>query len=265
MSPFLRALLRKMSANESATTAPGTPTRRAPMRRAPATRAATEIAPGDCRTWAPRCAARARSMESGCWAFPLRRIASWAKSPAPSPALVVVLKVEGGDRSDRYRRRRAGAQRRARRSWRTGSRSSSCVRTPSRSTARIRELAGDRGRRRGQWRREEGAPPLALASLEVSVARADRVLAGAEVVAVHRDAHRTAGLACHSAPAALTMASSPSTSARRFTCSDPGNDEHLHGRRDLAPFGGRCATARRSDRRPLVQEPTKTTSISIFL
>src|SRR3989304_3604746 len=38
-------------------------------------------------------------------------------------------------------------------------------------------------------------PALALAALEVAVARRDGVLAGAELVAVHRDAHRAAGLA----------------------------------------------------------------------
>src|SRR4051794_14573611 len=60
---------------------------------------------------------------------------------------------------------------------------------------RVGDLAADRRRRRGERAREEGSAALALATLEVAVAGADGVLAGAELVAVHRDAHGAAGLA----------------------------------------------------------------------
>ena len=53
----------------------------------------------------------------------------------------------------------------------------------------------DRRRGRGQRRGEERPAALALAALEVPVRGADRVLAGRQLVAVHRDAHRAAGLA----------------------------------------------------------------------
>ena len=47
----------------------------------------------------------------------------------------------------------------------------------------------------GQRRGEERPPALALAALEVAVRGRDRVLAGRQLVAVHGDAHRAAGLA----------------------------------------------------------------------
>src|SRR5262245_37860066 len=53
----------------------------------------------------------------------------------------------------------------------------------------------DGGRSSGQRRGEERSAALALATLEVAVAGADRVLARRQLVAVHRDAHRAAGLA----------------------------------------------------------------------
>src|SRR5687767_8886308 len=59
----------------------------------------------------------------------------------------------------------------------------------------IADLATDRRRRGGQRRGEERAPALALAALEVPVRGADRVLARGQLIAVHRDAHRAAGLA----------------------------------------------------------------------
>ena len=52
-----------------------------------------------------------------------------------------------------------------------------------------------RGRGGGERAGEERAPAGALPSLEVAVAGADRVLAALQPVAVHRDAHRAAGLA----------------------------------------------------------------------
>src|SRR5436305_4656799 len=61
--------------------------------------------------------------------------------------------------------------------------------------ARVGDLAADRGRCGGQRGREKGASALALATLEVPVRGADRVLSGRELVAIHRDAHRAARLA----------------------------------------------------------------------
>src|SRR5450631_2627300 len=46
-----------------------------------------------------------------------------------------------------------------------------------------------------QGRGQEGPAALALATLEVPIRGADRVLAGGQLVAVHGDAHRTARLA----------------------------------------------------------------------
>src|SRR4051812_48057143 len=60
---------------------------------------------------------------------------------------------------------------------------------------RVGDLAPDRRRRGGQRRGEERPAALALTALEVAVRRADRVLAGGELIAVHRDAHRAAGFA----------------------------------------------------------------------
>src|ERR1044071_662644 len=61
--------------------------------------------------------------------------------------------------------------------------------------ADVGDPAGDGGGRGGERRRQERAAAAALAALEVAVAGADGVLAGLEAIAVHRDAHRAAGLA----------------------------------------------------------------------
>src|SRR6266849_5664899 len=59
---------------------------------------------------------------------------------------------------------------------------------------RIGDLAADRRRGRGEGRGEEGPAALALTAFEVPVRGADRVLAGRQLIAVHRDAHRAPGL-----------------------------------------------------------------------
>src|SRR4029077_2529069 len=69
-----------------------------------------------------------------------------------------------------------------------------CQRLDAGQAARIRDHTGDRARGGGQGRGEEGPAALALATLEVAVAGADGVLPGLELVAVHGDAHRAAGL-----------------------------------------------------------------------
>src|SRR5436305_1345134 len=68
-------------------------------------------------------------------------------------------------------------------------------RVDARERPRVRHLAADRRGGRRQRAGEERSATLALAALEVAVAGAHRVLARAELVAVHRDAHRAAGLA----------------------------------------------------------------------
>src|SRR2546422_915618 len=61
--------------------------------------------------------------------------------------------------------------------------------------ARIRDGARERRCRRRERRGQERPATLALAALEVAVRRADGHLAGRELIAVHRDAHRAARLA----------------------------------------------------------------------
>src|SRR6266436_5303106 len=64
----------------------------------------------------------------------------------------------------------------------------------------------------------------------------------------------------HWKPAAWKISCSPSASAALATCCDPGT---MSARTPLAtlPFLATSAATRRSDRRPLVHEPTKATSI----
>src|SRR6266508_4932267 len=64
----------------------------------------------------------------------------------------------------------------------------------------------------------------------------------------------------HSKPAALKISCRPSASAALATCWEPGT---MSARTCLAtlPFFATSAATRRSDRRPLVHEPTKATSI----
>src|SRR5216117_784072 len=64
----------------------------------------------------------------------------------------------------------------------------------ARQRPRVADHAVDRRNGGRQWRGQERPPALALAALEVAVRRADRVLPGRELVAVHRNAHRAAGL-----------------------------------------------------------------------
>src|SRR6266540_3686101 len=64
----------------------------------------------------------------------------------------------------------------------------------------------------------------------------------------------------HSKPAARKISCRPSASAALATCCEPGT---MSARTPLAtlPFFATSAATRRSDRRPLVHEPTKATSI----
>src|SRR5437773_2186594 len=64
----------------------------------------------------------------------------------------------------------------------------------ARQRPRVADHAVDRRNGGRQWRGQERPPALGLAALEVAVRRADRVLPGRELVAVHRDTHRAAGL-----------------------------------------------------------------------
>src|SRR5206468_7684249 len=64
----------------------------------------------------------------------------------------------------------------------------------------------------------------------------------------------------HSKPAAWKVSCKPSASAALATCCEPGT---ISARTPLAtlPFFATSAAMRRSDRRPLVHEPTNATSI----
>src|SRR6188768_263212 len=68
-----------------------------------------------------------------------------------------------------------------------------CKFLKSNERAYVGDFAGDGGGGCGGGGGEEGTPALALATLEVAVGGADRVLAGRELIAVHGDAHRAAG------------------------------------------------------------------------
>src|SRR6185437_4162829 len=59
----------------------------------------------------------------------------------------------------------------------------------------VRDGAGEGTGGSGQRGGEEGAASLALTAFEITVAGGDAVFAGAELIAVHGDAHGAAGLA----------------------------------------------------------------------
>src|SRR6266576_3972897 len=54
---------------------------------------------------------------------------------------------------------------------------------------------GDRRRRRGEGTRQQCPTARTLTTLEVAIARRDGKLPGSQGIAIHRDAHRAAGLA----------------------------------------------------------------------
>src|SRR4051812_36684471 len=60
--------------------------------------------------------------------------------------------------------------------------------------ADVREVAGDRRRRRHRGADEVGAASGTLAALEIAVRGAGRALAGGELVGVHGQAHAASGL-----------------------------------------------------------------------
>src|SRR4051812_28716544 len=66
---------------------------------------------------------------------------------------------------------------------------------PSDELPGVGDLSGDGGGGGGERAGQERAPARALPALEVAVAGADRVLPRLQLIAVHRDAHRAAGLA----------------------------------------------------------------------
>src|SRR5882757_10785012 len=61
--------------------------------------------------------------------------------------------------------------------------------------AHIRDYASDGARRRRERARQKRSSTLALPPFEIAIAGRDAVLARLQLVAVHRDAHRAAGLA----------------------------------------------------------------------
>src|SRR6516165_2843295 len=60
---------------------------------------------------------------------------------------------------------------------------------------RGREMTGNSGRGRHCWRDQVGPPAAALPALEVAVGRRCTTLSGRQLVGVHGQAHRAAGLA----------------------------------------------------------------------
>src|SRR5438309_6851698 len=71
--------------------------------------------------------------------------------------------------------------------------------SPSRQASHVGDGAGHCRRRRGEGTGEKCPATLALTSLEVAIAGAHRALAGRELVAVHRDAHRATSFSPFSA------------------------------------------------------------------
>src|SRR5664279_87695 len=57
------------------------------------------------------------------------------------------------------------------------------------------KVSGDRRRGRDEWRHQMGATALALSSLEIAIGGRRTAFARGELVGVHAEAHRTAGLA----------------------------------------------------------------------
>ncbi len=107
---------------------------------------------------------------------------------------------------------------------------------------------------------QEGAPARALPAFEVAVARAHRVLAGLEAVAVHGQAHRAARVA----PLGAGLAEDPVEPFGFGLLLDllrsPGPTRAFTPAATLRP-ANTWAAWRRSERRELVQLPMKTTSI----
>jgi hypothetical protein len=73
------------------------------------------------------------------------------------------------------------------------------------------------------------------AAFKVTVAGADGVLPGLELVAVHGDAHRAAGFAPFCAGLLEDFVSSPSASAWRLDLLRTGNNHHAYIRSTLRP------------------------------
>ena len=125
---------------------------------------------------------------------------------------------------------------------------------------RIGDDPGDRGRRGGQRRGQERPAALALAALEVAVARADGVLAG-------RAAGRRSSRCTSSSPTRATprrprgrSRARPSRFGLRASpASLPGATIRRTPSATWRSFSA-AAASRRSLIRPLVHEPTKTTS-----
>ena len=101
-------------------------------------------------------------------------------------------------------------------------------------------------------------PARALAALEVAVRGRGAALARLEDVRVHAQAHRAAGAAPLEAGSSKTR-SSPSSSAWRFTCAEPGTTIACTDGWTCRPRR-RAAAARRSSIRAFVHEPMKTRS-----
>ena len=128
----------------------------------------------------------------------------------------------------------------------------------------VDKMAGDRRRRRHRGRDKMGAAlkPWRPSKLrfEVEAQRSP----GASRSRVHREAHRTAGLAPFRSRRPRNVASRPSASACCLTGPEPGTSMALTD--PAMCFPTRRSSPRRarsSSQRPLVQEPIKTRSIAM--
>ena len=121
--------------------------------------------------------------------------------------------------------------------------------------------AADGGRRGDRRRHQVGAAAFALAAFEVAVGRRRATLARRELIGVHAEAHRAAGLPPFGTRGGEDLAQAFGFGLAR-TRMEPGTTSirtpsaHFRSRRT-------SATTRRSSMRPLVQEPTKTVSIAM--
>ena len=134
-----------------------------------------------------------------------------------------------------------------------------CLHSTYSNGARIGDLAGDGGGGGGERAGQEGAPAFALAAFEVAVAGADRVLAGLELVAVHGDAHAAARFAPFGAGFFEDLVQTFGFRLA-FDLLRARHHQHAHARRPPCGRSDMPAAWRRSEMRPLVQLPMKTTS-----
>ena len=111
---------------------------------------------------------------------------------------------------------------------------------------------------RSKWAGQEGTSAFALPAFKVAVAGADRILAGLDFVAVHGNAHAAASFPPFCAGFAEDAVQAFGFSLV-FDLLRARHDQRTNTRGDFPIFED-VGSLRRSDSRPLVQLPMKTTS-----